>query len=1493
MNKIYKVIWSKVKHQYVVTSEFAHSCTKSTTSRVGKGALAALAAFVLTAGVGGVQAAGSAAPADLESAGVVAGTILNSSQAEEDKHNLSLGKDAWIGGATAANNIAINGWIGSDRSHSIAIDGTIHGSKSMAIGEGSHIWSNADESMALGYWAQVGENATNAVALGVESKTLSKDSVVVGSGANVDEDADGSIAIGKGAAVESSYFNSAKDGSTGAVALGSNAHAKNRNTTAIGSGAIAGGDKSTALGNNARTAKESVESVSFGYWAQANADNSVALGSRSVADEANTVSVGNSAKGLTRKITNVKDGENLTDAVNVKQLNTKTANMVEWDPILDDEGNPTGAYTKNTIHGVILDNGTISAANGGAIGGIHVDAAGTMWDLKNDGNYGLMYSEGNLELSGALTAANGAVKIYDNGIVQAGDKILLNSSMGQVIADSVGANDVTTQSFTAGNGKVKVDKDGKLSTTGEVLMQNGKGESLAMTDGGLSLMSTDNGTGMVTVANGEVNLMGGGNTTVTVDGNGTTFGTLTGDAKTTISGGSITGLTNQKWNGATDDESRAATEGQLADLSETVAANAKGVVKWDDGTNDTIHGVQLAGDGAISAASDRFSVDRYGNIAAQTYGGEGDNTNYYFNMNHADGISMGYSNGASINVDPNGVHFKVGEQETFINGNTMVTGRVNADTVQADTVQADAMYVGTQTPGNAVVTQDQLTGGISTATQGVVKWDPELDENGKPIEGKYTDSIHGVGLQEGGKITGTSLVTNSTIGSVKIENGAVTTTGNAQSSIGGVKFQSGEVTAEKATVNTRLQVGASSNPNETTRIQGGTIHTGSVIGLTNTEWTGTTDNESRAATEGQLADLNATVSENAEGVVKWDKDANGDYQEGTIHGVTLQDGSITAANGNFSVDELGNVTATVADTNNSFSLTENGVSMKADNTTLDVTSGGVAIGNGADFTYINGNEINTGTVLAGEMYVGTKAEGNAVVTKDQLAGTVGEATEGVVRWDKTTNDKGETIYQEGQLTVDNLNTTTLRAGNGHFYVADDGSFAITNGDNLPTFSVGNDGSMNAAGGKFQVSNTGEVVAQDMYVGSKSETNAVVTKGELDSAVSDMTNNSVQWDDPQTKDSINGVGLKDGNVTADTINVGDGALVVDKSGNTTVGGDLNVEGDLKVNGDYVATAGQINDIKTDVSGIKTEIGVDENGNYKTIDNGAGDVITGINNNTSSINGIKDQIGATGENGALNLSNGATTIEGGINQNTTAIQQNSQAINSLGHRVSDLGDEIDSVGAISAALAGLHPLDYDGTGSKFQISAAMGTYDGTQAAAIGGFYHFNRDVMMSLGGATSFEGDKKTAANIGVTFRVGEGASGKTVSNDILARLEAMDQKIAALEQENKELKNVLGAIDTSLSKEFPDVPANHWAYEAVTKLAGNDVVDGYPDGEFHGDRTMTRYEMAEIIYKAMNRGAKVDQKLVEEFKPEMEQVAANETTQAQSTPAQEAPAQDAQ
>ncbi len=137
----------------------------------------------------------------------------------------------------------------------------------------------------------------------------------------------------------------------------------------------------------------------------------------------------------------------------------------------------------------------------------------------------------------------------------------------------------------------------------------------------------------------------------------------------------------------------------------------------------------------------------------------------------------------------------------------------------------------------------------------------------------------------------------------------------------------------------------------------------------------------------------------------------------------------------------------------------------------------------------------------------------------------------------------------------------------------------------------------------------------------------------------------------------------------------------------------------------------------------------------------------------------------------------------------------AIDEQGRKINNLGNEIDNVGAISAALAGLHPLDYDGTGSKFQISAAMGAYDGSQAMAIGGFYHFNEDVLLSLSGATSFDGDHKTAGNIGVTFRVGQGSSGKKVnSDDVLAQLEAMNEKIAALEAENQSLSEKVAALE---------------------------------------------------------------------------------------------------
>ena len=180
--------------------------------------------------------------------------------------------------------------------------------------------------------------------------------------------------------------------------------------------------------------------------------------------------------------------------------------------------------------------------------------------------------------------------------------------------------------------------------------------------------------------------------------------------------------------------------------------------------------------------------------------------------------------------------------------------------------------------------------------------------------------------------------------------------------------------------------------------------------------------------------------------------------------------------------------------------------------------------------------------------------------------------------------------------------------------------------------------------------------------------------------------------------------------------------------------------------------------------------------------------------------KSTLGETEVNGSLTIKDGDKTmnVADRINENTNAIQQNSNSIDFLSQDVNRLGGEIDSVGALSAALAGMHPLAYDPSEAKYQISAAMGGYDGSYAAALGGFYHVNKDILLSFGVSSILQGQRKTMGNIGATFRIGAGPKEKAPvlaagsELDILRRLAEMDQKISALEEENKELKEQIAA-----------------------------------------------------------------------------------------------------
>ena len=205
----------------------------------------------------------------------------------------------------------------------------------------------------------------------------------------------------------------------------------------------------------------------------------------------------------------------------------------------------------------------------------------------------------------------------------------------------------------------------------------------------------------------------------------------------------------------------------------------------------------------------------------------------------------------------------------------------------------------------------------------------------------------------------------------------------------------------------------------------------------------------------------------------------------------------------------------------------------------------------------------------------------------------------------------------------------------------------------------------------------------------------------------------------------------------------------------------------------------------------------------------------------------------------------------------VVQNAQSISKLDNR-------INKVGAGAAALAALHPLDFD-PDDKWDFVAGYGNYNGENAAAIGAYYRPNEDTMFSVGG--SF-GNGENMMNAGVSLKLGQG-------NHVSTSKVAMAKEIKDLRKEMEGLKSALldanagKKLDTSKLQLFPDVPKNHWAYEYVSTLKGNGALTGYPDGEFKGDRPMTRYEFATMLYKAMLEGATLSDKILKEFAPELE------------------------
>ena len=268
------------------------------------------------------------------------------------------------------------------------------------------------------------------------------------------------------------------------------------------------------------------------------------------------------------------------------------------------------------------------------------------------------------------------------------------------------------------------------------------------------------------------------------------------------------------------------------------------------------------------------------------------------------------------------------------------------------------------------------------------------------------------------------------------------------------------------------------------------------------------------------------------------------------------------------------------------------------------------------------------------------------------------------------------------------------------------------------------------------------------------------------------------------------------------------------------------------------------------------------------NGTGSAtLTNNDGTTATITGLQDRYTSSaslsGDTLNFTRNDGSTYSVSGI--------ASTQDIKNVTNKVGELGTRVNRAGAGAAALAALHPLDFD-PDDKWDVAAGYGNYKDAHAVSVGAFYRPNEDTMFSVGG--SFGGGENMV-NAGVSVKLGQG---NHVSTSRVALAREVEDLKAIVKAQSAEIKAMRGAMQsgTSVMKDvnFPDVPKDHWAYSYVKSLADRGLLEGYPDGEFKGDRSMTRYEFAAIIYRALQNGAPIDgdmAKAIGEFEPEINRI----------------------
>ena len=1487
----------------------------------------------LQAAVPGFWAAGAQNKFERETAALYSGTTLGSAALSTSKYRSNT---ASIGAASIAMGamtqsfgigstaIGVNSMSKGVASTSIGVIARSWGKNSLAVG--SQAGAYGDKSTSLGDTNTVGFDMTDGTTSGAASSAVGTDNKVYGNNSYV---IGGGNTIGSATITETTEANGDKikkvtagtvKGSTAgafgykntvttdnAYVVGNNSTASADGAMVLGSSASVTGKNGVALGNNTKVANENAVAIGNGSETAA----AVATPSATIngvthnfagVNPASTVSVGKA--GAERTITNVAAGRisaTSTDAINGSQLYAVTSEVDKGVAYAGDVKDAAAAANKFTRK---LGEQT------NIIGGV------TDTSKLTDGNIGVV-SNGtdtlNIKLAkdvkvDSVTAGN--TVINNNGLTVGGKTYVTNNGINANNAPITNvASGGTTDSNAANIGDVKKAVAGaKATVTGA---KQATVTNTTAVDGHVDYVVSATKTTLAAEAGGKVSVTGG-----TEDANGVIAYTVGLDAATktainNIGGGTIAAGDNKTVTGDTVNTylnnnyyDKPTMDTKLGDKANTNLDNitnagktvindiAADAVKVVNGKNTTVTpGTEAGANGTVKTYAVNVSGDLTGitSISNQKTAPGGTTTGAKITLGDTTNtVSVGgakITNVADGDVAPNSKDAVNGGQ---LNEVKELAGKHTIVKVDGQENRTDGNLLITKTDNNGQATYDlKLNDELTVGKTGAAGKDGSIGVKGKD---------------------GSAVAINGKDGSIGLNgangaNGLTMKSGDAKPAVDGTNVtrlvleEKDGTKHDVATLDDGMKYGGDTGNvikkklNEQVNVIGGITDTNKL----------TTEDNLGVVSDGNnnLKVRLAKALKGLESVTTGDTVMNN-------NGVTINNGAAgnpvsLTKNG---LDNGGNkITNVAAGVNGTDAVNVNQLNtvageaakhttVKAKDSNVTITERPNASG-GTEYTIGLGDKVTLGTDPSKQVSIDGTTGIIKAGDKVTIDGTTGNIDAGKVKingkdgtvngltnktWDPNNITSGQAATEDQLKAVDQkiTNTSTELTNKGMDFAGNDGEFHRNLGEKVTIKGEGTKAASEYSGENirtFADANGNLTVKMDKNL--KTETIVATGENGKDGKIGINGKDGVTTNISITRDGKPGVDGAPGTTTTRIVyEKPDGSKeeVATLNDGMKYGGDTGNVIKKKLN-EQVNVIGGI----TDTNKLTTEdnLGVVSDGNNNLKVRMAKDLkgLESVKTNTLTVGDVKI------DNSGINAGNKKITnvAAGDISANSTdavnggQLWKTNQTINNIGGAVNELGTRVNRVGAGAAALAALHPLDFD-PDDKWDVAAGYGNYKDAHAVSVGAFYRPNEDTMFSVGG--SFGGGENMV-NAGVSVKLGQG---NHVSTSRVALAKEVEDLKAIVKAQSAEIKAMRGAMQSGASVmkdvNFPDVPKDHWAYSYVKSLADRGLLEGYPDGEFKGDRTMTRYEFAAIIYRALQNGAPIDSdmaKAIGEFDPEINRI----------------------